>query len=94
MNEILEGFIVCINLIVKINISRLVINIVLVFMKDMVVVELGEFNGKFLLDMCYLWFISGIFILNGNLILVDFKNKKIKCFDNDDVLVLEIFLEY
>lgn len=94
LNETIEEFTACINSLAKINISRLATNIVPAFMKDMVAAELGEFNGKSPSDTFHPWFTSGIFIPNGNLILADFKNKKIKCFDNDDVLVSEISLEY
>lgn len=93
-NEAIEGFTTKVNSIAKINIDRSPTNTVPTFMKDMVATHLGDIKGKSSSDTFHPWFTSGIFLPNGNLILTDFKNKKIKCFNNQDTLVSELSLEF
>lgn len=92
--EAIEEFTSRVNSIANINISRLPTNTVPTFMIDMVATDMGELNGKSPTDVFHPWFTSGIFLPNGNLILTDFKNKKIKCFNSQDVMVSELSTEF
>ncbi|XP_061180278.1 uncharacterized protein LOC133188809 [Saccostrea echinata] len=94
LSEVVEDLTTKIHSIAKINIDRMPTNTVPTFMKDMVATHLGDLNGKSPSDTFHPWFTDGIFLPNGSLVLADFKNKKIKCFDNQDVLVSELALDY
>jgi hypothetical protein len=94
LNEAVESLTTKINSIAKINIDKSPTNTVPTFMKDMAATHLGDIKGKSSSDKFHPWFTSGIFLPNGNLILTDFKNKKIKYFDNQDDLVSELSLEF
>ena len=94
VNDVVRTFTDRVSAIANIDIRRNPTNIIPAFVKDMVAIEIGEINGRVSSDHAHPWFTSGLFLENGSLVLADFRNKKLKCFDANHQLVSELFLDF
>ncbi|XP_069114766.1 LOW QUALITY PROTEIN: tripartite motif-containing protein 2-like [Argopecten irradians] len=92
VNEIINEFTKNVLSIGRINLLRAPNNILPAYMKDMRIEKNLEINGKCPGDTNHCWFTGGLFTSSEYLVLADYRNKKVKCFNQSGSLVSSLEL--
>ncbi|XP_060073206.1 E3 ubiquitin-protein ligase TRIM8-like [Ylistrum balloti] len=92
VNDVINEFTKNVLSIGRINILRAPNNILPAYMKDMRIDKILEINGKCPMDSNHCWFTGGLFTSTGFLVLADYRNRKIKCFNESGSMVSSLEL--
>ncbi|XP_076112010.1 uncharacterized protein LOC143080170 [Mytilus galloprovincialis] len=93
MNEIIKTFTDQIKSMGNVSIEQKPTNIVPTFYKDMHVSVIANMSGKSWSDTGHCWFTGGIFLQGGLIVMADYRNRKLKCFNTTYTMTNELVLE-
>ncbi|OWF44193.1 probable E3 ubiquitin-protein ligase TRIM8 [Mizuhopecten yessoensis] len=92
VNDVINEFTRNVLSVGKINIMRAPNNILPAFLKDRRIEKLLEINGKCPTDSNHCWFTGGLFTSKGFLVLADYRNRRLKCFNETGDMLSSIDL--
>lgn len=93
VNDVINEFTQNVRSVGRINILRSPSNILPAYMKDMRIEKLMDMNGRSPSDATHCWFTGGKFISRDHLVLADYRNQKLKCFNGSGVMISELGLQ-
>lgn len=93
MNEIIKTFTDTVNEMGNMSHDQTPTNILPAFYRDMVVSKVADMAAKSWSDTGHSWFTGGEFLDNGLIVLADYKNRKLKCFNTTYTMTNELVLE-
>lgn len=93
MNDIIKTFTETVNDMGNMANDQTPTNIIPAFYRDMVVSKVADMPAKSWSDTGHSWFTGGVFLENGLIVLADYKNRKLKCFNTTYTMTNELVLD-
>lgn len=93
MNEVVKTFTEKIHSMGHITVEKAPTNMLPAFYKDMRVSKIADMSGRSWSDTGHCWFTGCVFLQDGNIVLADYRNRKLKCFNTTNTMATELVLE-
>ena len=93
MNEVVKTFTEEIHNMGNVSVDKTATNIVPAFYKDMRVSVIADMSGKSWSDTGRCWFTGCVFLNDSLIVMADYRNRKLKCFNSTNTMTTELILE-